>query len=56
MIEKPVEIIPKIPEGVFKKTLHNPDARAVEKYSVVEYLSQNPCEMSALEVLQSCPS
>ena len=26
-IEKPTEIMPKIPKGVFKKTLHNPNAR-----------------------------
>ena len=54
MIEKPVETMPKIPKGVFKKTLHNPNDRAAANYSVVEYLSQTPCVMSALEVLQSC--
>ena len=27
-IEKPAEIMPKIPKGVFKKTLHNTNARA----------------------------
>ena len=43
----------KIPKGVFKKTLHNPKARATANYSVVEYLAQTPCAMSALEVLQS---
>ena len=26
-IENPVETMPKIPKGVFKKTLHNPNAR-----------------------------
>ena len=26
-IEKPAETMPKIPKGVFKKTLHNPNAR-----------------------------
>ena len=50
-IEKPVETMPKIPKGVFKKTLHNPNARAASNYSVVEYLAQSPCAMSALEVL-----
>ena len=50
-IEKPVETIPNIPKGVFKKTLHNPNARAASNYSLVEYLAQNPCAMSALEVL-----
>ena len=46
--------MPKIPKGVFKKTLHNPNARAATNYFVVEDLAQNPCAMSALEVLQSC--
>ena len=39
MIEKPTEVIPKIPKGVFKKTLHNPNARVTSKYSVVEDLA-----------------
>ena len=34
-IEKPTEIMPKILKGVFKKTLHNPNARATANYSVV---------------------
>ena len=38
-IKKPIEPMPKIPKGVFKKTLHNPNARATAKYSVVEYLA-----------------
>ena len=38
-IEKLTEIMPKIPKGVFKKTLHNPNARAASNYSVVEYLA-----------------
>ena len=50
-IEKPAEIMPKIPKGVFKKTLHNPNARAEANYSVVEDLAQTRCEMLALEVL-----
>ena len=48
--------MPKIPKGVFKKVLHNPNARAATNYSVVEDLAQTPCAMSALEVLQSCPT
>ena len=35
-IEKHVEIMPKIPKGVFKNTLHNPNARAAANYSIVE--------------------
>ena len=50
-IEKPIETMPKIPKGVFKKSLHNLDARATANYSIVEDLSQTPCVMSALEVL-----
>ena len=38
-IEKLVELMPKIPKGVFKKTFHNPNARAIPNYSVVEYFS-----------------
>ena len=53
-IGKPVEHMPKIPKGVFKKTLHNPNPRAAANYFVVEYLSQNPWVMLALEVLQCC--
>ena len=55
-IEKPAKLMPKIPKGVLKKTLHNPNARAAENYSVVKYLAKNPCAMSALELLQSCPA
>jgi hypothetical protein len=50
------EIVTCIPKGAFKKASHNPNARAVQNYSVVEDLSQTPCAMSALEVLQSCPA
>ena len=28
-IEKPIETMPKIPKGVFKKAFHNPNARVV---------------------------
>ena len=45
-----------IPKGAFKKDSHNPNARATQNYSVVEDLSQTPCVMSSLEVLQSFPS
>ena len=55
-IEKPAEIMPKILKGVFKKTLHNPNARAASNYSMVENLSQTPCAMSSLEVLQRYPA
>jgi hypothetical protein len=45
-----------IPKGAFKTTSHNPNTRAAHNYYVVEYLSQTPCTMSTLEVLQSYPS
>jgi hypothetical protein len=45
-----------IPKGVFKNYSHNSNARATHNYSVVEDLSQTPCVMSSLEVLQSFPS
>jgi hypothetical protein len=45
-----------IPKGAFKKSSHKPNARVAQNYSVVEDLSQTPCAMSTLEVLQSCPS
>jgi hypothetical protein len=47
---------PHIPKGVFKRSTHNPNAKAVQNYSIVEDLGQTPCVMSALEVLQTCPS
>ena len=34
----------------------NPNARAAQNYSIVEDLAQIPCAMSALEVLQLCPT
>ena len=50
------ETMTHIPKGAFKKVSHNPNARATQNYSVVEDLSQTPCAMSALEVLQSFPA
>jgi hypothetical protein len=56
-IEKTLgETMNRIPKGAFKRASHNPNARAAQNYSVVEDLSQTPCAMSALEVLQSCPA
>jgi hypothetical protein len=45
-----------IHKGAFKKDFHNLNARATLNYSVVFDLSQTPCAMSDLEVLQSFPS
>jgi hypothetical protein len=56
-IEKTLgETMTRIPKGAFKRASHNLNARAAQNYSVVEDLSQTPCAMSALEVLQSCPA
>jgi hypothetical protein len=56
-IEKTLgETMTHIPKGAFKKASHNPNTRATQNYSVVEDLSQTPCAMSSLEVLQSFPS
>jgi hypothetical protein len=46
----------RIPKGAFKKDSHNPNTRVPQNYYVVEDLSQTPCAMSSLEVLQRCPS
>jgi hypothetical protein len=54
-IKKP-EPLPRISKGVLKHSTHNPNARATHNYSIVEDLGQTPCVMSALEVLQTCPS
>ena len=48
--------MPRPPKGVFSKSKHNPNARATQKYSIVEDLAQVPCAISALEILQSCPT
>jgi hypothetical protein len=50
------ETMTHIPKGAFKKSSHNPNARATQNYSMVEDLSQTPCAMSSLEFLQRCPS
>jgi hypothetical protein len=40
---------------VYKRTLNNPTTITTPNYSIVEDLSQTPCKMSSLEVLQSPP-
>jgi hypothetical protein len=44
------------PKGVLKRSTHNPNAWVAQNYSIVEDLAQAPCAMSALEVIQSCPT
>ena len=58
-IKKPtdnLEAVPRIPKGFLKHSGHSPNAQDTQNYSVVKDLGHTPCAMSALEVLQSCPS
>lgn len=57
-IERPITemVIWPPPKGVLWKSSYNPNARAAQRCSIVEDLAQAPSAMSALEVLQSCPS
>jgi hypothetical protein len=50
------ETMTHIRKSAFKKDSHNPNTRVAHNYSVVEDLSQTPCAMSTLEVLQSFPA
>ena len=56
----PPTTIPKLtikpPKGVIHKSTYNPQARATQKYNIVEDLDQSPSAMFTLEVLQNCPS
>ena len=36
--------------------MHNPNARATHNENAVEEIAQAPCAMSAMEVLQYCPT
>jgi hypothetical protein len=44
------------PKGIIQKLAFNPHAHAAQNYNIVEDLAQAPSTMSALEVLQSCPT
>jgi hypothetical protein len=56
-IEKPTfdSILRPHKRTIYKSTF-NPSSRATQNYNIVEDLAQAPCAMSALEVLQHCPS
>jgi len=43
-------------KGVLHCTTHNPNEKASHNYTIVEELSEAPCSMLALEVLQSFPT
>jgi hypothetical protein len=56
-IEKPTfDSILRPPKSTIHKSTFNPSSRAAQNYNIVEDLAQAPCAMSALEVLQHCPS
>ena len=53
-IKKPTtDIVPRPPKGDLCKTTHIPNVIATQYYSIVKDLSQAPCAMLGLEVLQS---
>ena len=43
-------------KSTLQKEIFNPNARAAQFYNVVEDLTQEPCAISTIEVLQSCPT
>jgi hypothetical protein len=56
-IDKPTfNSILRPPKSTIHKATFNPSSRATQNYNIVEDLAQAPCAMSALEVLQNCPS
>lgn len=56
-IEKPSSNITlRPPKATIKRERHNPNARVAQNYSTVKDLTQAPCAMSTLEVLQGCPT
>ena len=44
------------PKSTLRKVVFNPNAQATQFYNVFEDLAQEPCAISTLEVLQSCPT
>ena len=56
----PPTVIPELtikpPKGVIHKLTYNRQAKDAQNYNIVEDLAQSPSAMSALEVLQNCPS
>jgi hypothetical protein len=42
------EMITHIHKGAFKKDSHNPNTRDAQDYSIMEDLTQTPCEMYAM--------
>ena len=56
-IENPtLDMILHPPKSTLWKAVFNPNARVAQFYNVVEDITQAPCAMSTLEVLQSFPT
>ena len=56
-IEKPtIDIVPHPPKGDLRRTMHNPNKQDAHNKNVVMEIAQAPCFMSAMEVLQYCPT
>ena len=56
-IEKPtLDMILRPPKSTLRKAIFNPNSRVAQFDNVVEDLTQAPCAMYTLQVLQSCPT
>jgi hypothetical protein len=56
-IDKPIfDSILRPPKSIVRKSTFNLSSRAAQNYNIVEYLAQDSCSMSTLEVLQHFPS
>ena len=44
------------PKRTLQKYVLNPNARVIQYYNILKDMSQAPCTMSTLEVLQTCPT
>lgn len=56
-VNKPTFDAPSRPsKRALRHTTHNLNTRASQHYNIIEDLAQEPCAMSTLEVLQSCPT
>ena len=57
LIEKSIiDAIFRPPKSTIRKSIFNPNVRDAQYYNIVEDLTQAPCAMSTLEVLQTCPT
>jgi len=49
-------MIPLLTKAVLQKSTFNLHARAAQNYNIIEDLNMSPSAISALEVLQTCPT